>query len=347
MSSTLRVQGITFCCLAAAVAISSVLLPPLPERVELVIISALILAVGVPHGALDTIFARQVYGLRSPGAWLVAALLYGVLAVSVVGLWWIAPVVFLSGFLLVSIAHFAGDLESGVSPFTRIIYAGAVIVLPCLRFEADVARQFGFLVGPSSGESLAAVLSVLAWPWLLCALGAAAVESRRDRLAAGRLRVAIDRVHRLLLCDAQRAPCDPDVSLREPGVGAIDDQCLRGTYAVGRDCRHRSLGVRRSQCTLARGDSISFRRIGGLDGAAHVARRARTALGMATWCGHRLMCEHWPGGVRSGRCMYVRRPGRLAATSSGCDGSRSSRPEYFRSQQTSRRIDEPCWHREE
>lgn len=182
MNSTLRVQGVTFCCLAAAVAISSVLLPPLPERVELVIISALILAVGVPHGALDTIFARQVYGLRSPGAWLVAALLYGVLAASVVGLWWIAPVVFLSGFLLVSIAHFAGDLESGVSPFTRIIYAGAVIVLPCLRFEADVARQFGFLVGPSSGESLAAVLSVLAWPWLLCALGAAAVESRRNRM---------------------------------------------------------------------------------------------------------------------------------------------------------------------
>lgn len=187
MNNMLRVQGLTFCLLSAVVALSAVLWPPLPEPVELVLISGLILTLGVPHGALDTIFARQVYGLRSTGAWLLAALLYAVLAALVIGVWWISPAVFLSCFLLVSIAHFSGDLESGVGMLTRILYAGAVIVLPCMRYESDVARQFGFLAGPDSGVAIAAALSVLAWPWLACSLCAAAVESRRAKMAGAEL----------------------------------------------------------------------------------------------------------------------------------------------------------------
>ncbi|WP_373058369.1 Brp/Blh family beta-carotene 15,15'-dioxygenase [Gemmatimonas sp.] len=191
MNKALRAQGLTFCALSAVVALSALLSPPLEERVELALISGLILTLGVPHGALDTIFARQVYRLRSPGAWLSAALLYAVLAALVVGVWWISPVVFLAGFLLVSIAHFSGDLASGVSTLTRVLYAGAVIVLPCLRFEADVARQFGFLAGPGSGVSLAAALSVLAWPWLACSLAAAAFALRRNTMAGAELLAVI------------------------------------------------------------------------------------------------------------------------------------------------------------
>jgi len=184
MSSALRTQGLMFCCLSAVVVLISVLLPPLAGRVELAMVGGLILALGVPHGALDAIFARQVYRLRSPSAWLLAALLYGALAACVVGLWWISPTLFLTGFLLISIAHFSGDLESGVGTITRILYAGTVIVVPCLRFESDVARQFGFLAGSGTGASLAAALSLLAWPWLACSLAAAALESRRNALVA-------------------------------------------------------------------------------------------------------------------------------------------------------------------
>lgn len=180
MNTALRLQGLIFCGLAVAVGMSSLLLPPLSESAELLLVSGLILALGVPHGALDTIFARQVYRLGSPAAWLLAATIYGGLAALVVLAWLISPTVFLSGFLLLSIAHFAGDPESGVRTYTRILYAGAVIVLPCLRFEPDVARLFGFLAGRTSGASVAAALAVLAWPWLACSVGAAAVESRRN-----------------------------------------------------------------------------------------------------------------------------------------------------------------------
>jgi len=180
MNSVLRVQGLLFCALALGVALSSLLLPALTEGGELLLISGLILALGVPHGALDTIFAHQVYRLRSPKAWLLAAIIYGGLAAAVVCAWLFSPTVFLIGFLLLSIAHFAGDPEKGVRTYTRILYAGTVIVLPCLRFEPDVARLFGFLAGPTSGASLAAALAVLAWPWLVCAVGAAAVESRQN-----------------------------------------------------------------------------------------------------------------------------------------------------------------------
>jgi len=183
MSRALRVQGIVFCCLAVMVATASLLLPPLGATTELALISGLILALGVPHGALDSVFARQVYRLRSPAAWVMATLLYGVLAAAVVAVWWIVPAVFLSAFLLVSIAHFSGDLEPGAKIVSRIAYAGAVIVLPCLRFEPDVARQFGFLVGSGIGASMAAALAALAWPWLACTLGVIVMESRRSARA--------------------------------------------------------------------------------------------------------------------------------------------------------------------
>ncbi len=187
MNKALRLQGLMFCGLSGAVAASAQLLPPLSVGVELLLISGLIIALGVPHGALDTIFAHQVYRLRSARAWSVAAIIYGGLAAMVVGAWSISPAVFLIGFLLLSIAHFAGDPEEGVPTPTRILYAGAIIVLPCLRFEVDVARLFGFLAGPSSGTALAAALSVLAWPWLVCCVGAAAVESRRRWRAGAEL----------------------------------------------------------------------------------------------------------------------------------------------------------------
>ncbi len=184
MKKALRVQGLTFCVLSAVTSLSVLLLPPLTDRVELALISGLILTLGVPHGALDTIFARQVYRLRSPVSWLLAALLYTVLAALVVGIWWLSPTVFLCGFLLVSIGHFSGDPEPGVRMFTRVMYAGAVIVLPCLRYEADVARQFGFLAGSGSGVALAAALSALAWPWLAGSLGAAVSELHHNTRAS-------------------------------------------------------------------------------------------------------------------------------------------------------------------
>ncbi len=184
MNKALRVQGLMFCVLSAVTALSALLLPPLAERVELALISGLILALGVPHGALDTIFARQVYRLRSAEAWLLAGLVYVILAALVVGVWWMSPAFFLLGFLLISIAHFSSDPESGVSTATRVLYAGSVIVLPCLRHEADVARQFGFLAGSGSGVALAAALAALAWPWLVCSLGAIVLESRRNMRAS-------------------------------------------------------------------------------------------------------------------------------------------------------------------
>ena len=187
MNRLVRTQGLAFCALATVIAATSIFLPPVPEPVELVLISGLILGLGVPHGALDTIFARQVYGLRSPQAWLVAVGVYLVLAASVIALWRLSPAVFLTGFLLISIAHFAGDLQRGVTTFTRIVYAGSVIVLPSLRFEHDVARQFGFLAGPTSGAALAAALAALAWPWLVCLIGAAALESRRNAMAGAEI----------------------------------------------------------------------------------------------------------------------------------------------------------------
>ena len=63
--SMLRLQGLVFSCGAILLAAMAATLGQLGSQIELLVIASLILVLGVPHGALDTIFARQIYGIVS------------------------------------------------------------------------------------------------------------------------------------------------------------------------------------------------------------------------------------------------------------------------------------------
>lgn len=156
-----------FCAIAWAVAALSLLATRPDSRTELALLAGLVFLLGVPHGALDPVFARHVYPIRAARHWLLFVGVYLALALAVVGLWWLQPAVFLTAFLLVSAFHFSGDLTHGVAPLLRFWYGGAVIVLPALLHEAEVATLFGYLVPATFAESSAGVLHALAVPWLL------------------------------------------------------------------------------------------------------------------------------------------------------------------------------------
>ena len=101
-----RKQGLVFCALALLLVATAVLLPRLEPTTELFIFGALVLLLGVPHGALDPSFARQLYAVSSLLGWTVFVGAYVGLALLVIGFWRLAPAVFLILFLVASTLHF-------------------------------------------------------------------------------------------------------------------------------------------------------------------------------------------------------------------------------------------------
>lgn len=180
--NALRIQGLVFSVMAISVSIASLFFARLDQQVEFIVLAVLIIALGVPHGALDTIFARQLYGVHSVRGWLGFVLLYLVLAALVVGIWLLAPFVFLAGFLVISITHFSGDPGEGTPMPLRVLYGGAIIILPNLLHADEVTRIFSFLVNTGAADRMVWWLHGLALPWAVALVVFALYHLRKDRL---------------------------------------------------------------------------------------------------------------------------------------------------------------------
>ncbi len=184
MTPALQLQGRMFCGLALAFVIASLVGARLEPRHELLVAGALVLLLGMPHGAFDVVLARKLFGVADLKGWALLSLFYVGLSAAVVGLWMVAPTLFLCAFLIFSALHFGGDPAGGVSWLTRGLYGGAVIVLPALWHGPELQRLLGLVAGPASADFVAPVLSQLAPPWLAATVLACALQARTSRLAA-------------------------------------------------------------------------------------------------------------------------------------------------------------------
>jgi Brp/Blh family beta-carotene 15,15'-monooxygenase len=163
----IRLQGILFGLIALVCILGSAFLPALDKQTELILVASLIVVLGVPHGALDTVFARELYGVSSLMAWLRFSVIYLLMVAAVVALWYAAPLLFLIGFLGISIAHFSGDPDGEVPWLVRIIYGGAIIFIPLIRHTTEISDLFSLLVGASATQIFMPYMAYLAMPWLL------------------------------------------------------------------------------------------------------------------------------------------------------------------------------------
>lgn len=179
----LRWQGQLFCVAVLLLCLLYGLLPRWDGRTELLLAVALMSVFGVPHGALDPLFAARLHRM-SPARWVLFGLAYAALAASVVALWWALPGVFLLGFLAISSLHFSGDLRHGTSALARLFYGLSVVVLPALLHEAEVAQLFAWLADAKSATQLAHFLHWASWPCLLGLLVSALLAARFDRQTA-------------------------------------------------------------------------------------------------------------------------------------------------------------------
>jgi Brp/Blh family beta-carotene 15,15'-monooxygenase len=154
MVKVLQIQGLAFSITALVVSALSVGIGRLNEQTELIVLGVLILLLGVPHGALDTIFAHRLYGISSPLGWAGFVALYLLLAAGVVALWVMAPAGFLLGFLVISAAHFSGDPAEGTPLPVRILQGGCVLILPALLHEGEMGRLFALLAGQNAADTI-------------------------------------------------------------------------------------------------------------------------------------------------------------------------------------------------
>ena len=182
--NALRIQGLAFSIGAILLAVVAVSTARFDSQVELIVVASLIVLLGIPHGALDTIFARKLYGIKTLGGWLRFALIYLLLGASVVGFFMLAPSGFLIGFLLISMLHFSGDPAAGTPWFARAMYGGAIIVLPTLLYAGEITRLFALLVGIDAATLVTPFLRLLAWPWLISFVLAAIQRLPKDWLTA-------------------------------------------------------------------------------------------------------------------------------------------------------------------
>lgn len=175
---SLQFQGLAFSALAWLALVASLWFPQFETQDQLLMLSPVILLLGVPHGALDFVFVRQLAGPQSISRWSLFATTYVAAAALVVGLWWVAPGIFLAAFLLVSVFHFSGDPEGETPVWFRMLYGGAVVLCPLALHAVEVSQIFASLAGRSAAQAIVAALQWAAWPWI-AAIGLAAMAAAR------------------------------------------------------------------------------------------------------------------------------------------------------------------------
>ena len=180
----LRLQGFIFVGLTVLTVLISLFLAPLEPSTTLLFASLMIVALGVPHGALDPIFAVTHKKIKSKTEWVIFLSGYLLLSAAVVGFWKISPLFFLLSFLGISVFHFSGDLTGNATLAERFFYGGSVIVLPALIHQSELLRIFSILAGAPESLFIVNILELIVWPWLICLLVVAIRCFQKDRQRA-------------------------------------------------------------------------------------------------------------------------------------------------------------------
>ncbi len=155
----------------------------LPQAAGCLAVLAVIILLGVPHGALDGEIARPFMRPVFGRAWfLVFALPYLGLSACVLAAWRIAPMPTLAGFLAASVWHF-GTEDAGPRPLEALVRGGLPVALPVLLHPAATAHLLG-LVAMHPLPELPGWLLAGSRAWVLAALLWAGRSAAHGRTAA-------------------------------------------------------------------------------------------------------------------------------------------------------------------
>ena len=177
--SIINWQRNVFLVSAVVFLIGTLVLPRFESNTEVIVTGALILFLGVPHGALDLLYLRKVIGVRSPVSIGLSLLAYVATSSLIVVLWLSSPLVFLVAFLIISGIHFSGDPVGEVSLLSRITIGCGVIVFPSIVHRSETEHLYALLTSQSVAEAVISVQYPLALATMLIGIMALAIEIRK------------------------------------------------------------------------------------------------------------------------------------------------------------------------
>ncbi len=106
------------------------------------ILAFFVIFCGLPHGALDTLYAKKNNLYSNFLGLIFFNFIYLFLAIIIFFLWQKLPVLFLSLFLLISIFHFSEDWKSEINIFQRLLIATSIISFIVMFKKSEVELIF-------------------------------------------------------------------------------------------------------------------------------------------------------------------------------------------------------------
>ncbi|WP_353202963.1 Brp/Blh family beta-carotene 15,15'-dioxygenase [Polynucleobacter sp.] len=180
----IKAQGICFSILAIGIVIISIFWQPTDSLIYLIILAIIIFFLGVPHGALDPIFAKKLLPVSTWQSWSYFVLLYGLLGLVMIIFWVFSPLLFMITFLCLSVLHFSRDLENTAPKITKLLYGSAVIVLPTLLHYDVMVNLFTLILNQNDGLLIVNFLHTIALPYLILLILSIAFETYRNTFQA-------------------------------------------------------------------------------------------------------------------------------------------------------------------
>jgi len=114
---------------------------------------------GVPHGALDTLFAKKAFSLNSLKKWLQFVSIYLSLSIAVLIFWQLLPSLFFILFLCFSALHFADDLGNINPKILGTLYGFNIITLPSILHSNELAKLYGYLIDYNHAVKIVSVMN--------------------------------------------------------------------------------------------------------------------------------------------------------------------------------------------
>jgi Brp/Blh family beta-carotene 15,15'-monooxygenase len=162
MPATARSLHRVIYLLIAALAIAlSLIETDITEATQLGLLAVCVALLGVPHASLDPLVAYASGLAQTPVQLTRFLLTYITQAALVVVLWWIAPAIALSGFLMFSALHFQGDWRQDLYRWQSLSVAVAVICMPAVFHPAAVREIFSQLLFGATATPLLLALQLV------------------------------------------------------------------------------------------------------------------------------------------------------------------------------------------
>jgi len=115
---------------------------------------SLVVILGVPHGSLDVLFARQTYQLAHMTKWIKFLSLYMASCLLIIALWMLAPGFFFVAFLILSAIHFSDDINLPGHQLLKLSYGFAIISLPSLMNGNELTNLYGMIVDAELAQQI-------------------------------------------------------------------------------------------------------------------------------------------------------------------------------------------------